>query len=67
MALQKRKTLEIAAGAVLVQNTAWGNVEKALDNLEAEDLMSPERVLALPDSELRELIRPAGFFKAKCS
>ena len=56
---------EIAAGAVLVQNTAWANVEKALDNLEAADLMSPEGILSVPDDALREIIRPAGFFKQK--
>ena len=58
---------EIAAGAVLVQNTAWGNVEKALANLEAADLMSPEGVAAAPEDVLREAIRPAGFFKTKCA
>ena len=56
---------EIAAGAVLVQNTAWANVEKALDNLEAADLMSPKGILSVPDDVLREIIRPAGFFKQK--
>ena len=56
---------EIAAGAVLVQNTAWNNVEKALANLEAARLMTPERVLAASDAELGEAIRSAGFFKAK--
>ena len=58
---------EIAAGAVLVQNTAWNNVEKALTNLEAADRMTPERVLAAPDDALREAIRPAGFFRQKCA
>lgn len=57
---------EIVAGAILVQNTAWNNVEKALENLETADLMSPEHILAVPEDELRERIRPAGFFKAKC-
>ena len=56
---------EIVAGAVLVQNTAWNNVEKALANLEAADLMSPVRVAAVPEAELREIIRPAGFFRQK--
>ncbi len=59
------KRWEIAAGAVLVQNTAWANVEKALDNLEAAGLMSPGGILSVPDDELREIIRPAGFFKQK--
>ena len=56
---------EIAAGAVLVQNTAWANVEKALTNLEAADWMSPERIADAPLETLREVIRPAGFFKQK--
>jgi endonuclease-3 related protein len=56
---------EIAAGAVLVQNTAWANVEKALDNLEAAGLMSPKGILSVPVDALREIIRPAGFFKQK--
>lgn len=58
---------EIAAGAVLVQNTAWGNVEKALENLEAADLMSPERIASFPEEELCETIRPAGFFRQKAA
>ena len=58
---------EIVSGALLVQNTAWNNVEKALENLETAKLMSPECVLAVSDEELRGLIRPAGFFKAKCA
>ena len=56
---------EIAAGAILVQNTAWGNVEKALANLEAADLMLPEQIASVPAETLREVIRPAGFFKQK--
>ena len=30
---------EVIVGAVLTQNTNWGNVEKALDNLKAEKLL----------------------------
>ena len=59
------KRWEIVAGAVLVQNTAWTNVEKALANLEAAGLMSPDGILSVPDDDLREIIRPAGFFKQK--
>ena len=58
---------EIVTGAILVQNTAWSNVARALANLETASLISPERILATPDDELRELIRPAGFFKQKCA
>ena len=58
---------EIITGAILTQNTAWINVEKAIGNLLSADEMSPERVLATPDTELQELIRPAGFFTQKCA
>ena len=58
---------EIIVGAILPQNTAWTNVEKAIGNLLGSDVMSPERVLATSDTELQELIRPAGFFTQKCA
>ena len=58
---------EIITGAILTQNTAWINVEKAIGNLLSAGVMSPERVLATPDTELQELIRPAGFFTQKCA
>ena len=57
---------EIVTGAILTQNTAWTNVEKAIANLLAVDVMSPQKVLEIADAELQELIRPAGFFKQKC-
>ena len=56
---------EIAAGAVLTQNTAWTNVEKALANLERAGWTTPEAILAAPEAALREVIRPAGFFMRK--
>ena len=58
---------EIIAGAILTQNTAWTNVEKAISNLLAADVMAPQKVLEISDAELQELIRPAGFFKQKCA
>ena len=58
---------EIITGAILTQNTAWTNVEKAIGNLLAADVMSPQSVLETSDDELQELIRPAGFFKQKCA
>ena len=58
---------EIIAGAILTQNTAWINVEKAIGNLLSSDVMSPEKVLETSDDKLQELIRPAGFFTQKCA
>lgn len=56
---------EIIVGAVLTQNTNWGNVEKAIHNLRRTRLLDPEAILACPREELAELIRPAGYFNAK--
>jgi len=57
--------LEVMIGAVLVQNTSWQNVEKAIDNLKQHDLLEPHALYRLPPEELEPLIRPAGYFRVK--
>ena len=52
--------LDICLGAVLVQHTAWTNVEKALDNLRGAKAMSLETLALIPEEELALLVRPAG-------
>lgn len=56
---------EVALGAILTQNTAWTNVDKALERLNAATGLIPDNVAALPVPELEEYIRPAGFFRQK--
>ncbi len=56
---------EVLVGAVLVQNTSWKNVERAIRNLRENDLMDPRRLYKVPQDELEELIRPAGYFRIK--
>lgn len=56
---------EVCVGAILTQNTAWGNVEKAIANLRQADVLQPEALHALAPGELAELIRPSGFFNVK--
>jgi endonuclease-3 related protein len=56
---------EIMVGAVLVQNTAWRNVERAIRNLHDANLLDPHALYALPVEELAELIRPAGYYQVK--
>jgi endonuclease III related protein len=56
---------EIIVGAVLVQNTAWRNVERAIENLRDAGLMQPQALYTLPEKELAELIRPAGYYQVK--
>lgn len=56
---------EMAVGAILTQNTAWTNVEKAIDRLRQEHLLSVKAIVSLPPQRLEEMIRPAGFFRQK--
>jgi endonuclease-3 related protein len=52
-------------GAVLVQNTAWSNVEKAIANF--GDRLNPQFVLDADIAELADVIRSAGFFNQKAA
>jgi endonuclease-3 related protein len=56
---------EVIVGAILVQNTAWANVERALDLLRAERLLDPTRMAALSQDRLEELVRPSGQYRQK--
>lgn len=57
--------LEVMVGAVLTQNTNWKNVEKAIFNLKSENLLSLDSLRSIPQTELAEKIRPAGYFNVK--
>jgi endonuclease III related protein len=57
--------LEVILGAILTQNTAWSNVEKALMALKHEGLLSLEGLRGLPEKQLAEWIRPSGYYHQK--
>ena len=54
-------------GAILTQNTAWVNVEKALSNLKGAGALNPRALRQLSHQELAALIRPSGYYQAKAS
>src|SRR3990172_3198095 len=56
---------EVIVGAILTQNTNWGNVEKAIRNLKAEGILSPEGLRNVNHNHLAMLIRPSGYFNVK--
>lgn len=56
---------EVVVGAVLTQNAAWSNVEKAIERLRREDMLSLPAVLAADPARLAEAIRPSGYFNVK--
>lgn len=56
---------EIALGAILTQNTAWTNVEKAIANLKREGLLTPRAIVACEQERLETALRPSGYFRQK--
>lgn len=54
---------EMMVGAILTQNTAWSNVEMALQRFKQP--ITPDRVLAMPLEILEEAVRPCGYFRQK--
>ncbi|NIA15339.1 MAG: endonuclease III domain-containing protein [Nitrospiraceae bacterium] len=56
---------EIAVGAILTQNTAWTNVERAIANLKRAKLLSPRKILDCPADALEEALTPSGYFRVK--
>ena len=60
-----RTPLEMIVGAILTQNAAWSNVEKALANLRRARALSLRAVHEAPLERLAAWIRPSGYFNVK--
>ena len=56
---------EIMVGAVLTQNTAWVNVERAIANLKQADALSAEAIVAAHHKTLAKWLKPSGYFNVK--
>lgn len=56
---------EVLVGAVLTQNAAWSNVEKAIVNLKAAGMLSLAAILDSSHESLAQSIRPSGYFNVK--
>jgi endonuclease-3 related protein len=56
---------EVIVGTILTQNTAWRNVERAIDGLKQRGLMIVPSLLSVSDTELASIIRPSGYFNVK--
>lgn len=56
---------EVVVGAILTQNTAWTNVEKAIENLRGAGCLNPKALHRMPLERLAQLLRPSGYFNVK--
>lgn len=57
--------LEISVGAILTQNTAWTNVEKAIRRLKGARALNTKALHRLSHKRLARLIKAAGYFNVK--
>src|SRR5580658_5847126 len=62
-----KTAFEVVIGAYLTQNTAWKSVERSIANLEARGVLSIDGLRAIPEPDLRDLIRPSGFMLRKAA
>jgi endonuclease III related protein len=60
-----RARFEIVVGAILTQNAAWRNAERAIARLRAAGALDVQTVLRLPSARLAALLRPSGTFRVK--
>ncbi len=60
-----RTRREMILGAILTQNTAWTNVEKAIANLRQNGALKFDALENTSQKQIAEWIRPAGYFNQK--
>ena len=58
---------EVIIGAILTQNTAWSNVEKAIACLKKKGLLNPGKLYNSDKRTLSGLIRPCGYYNLKAA
>jgi endonuclease-3 related protein len=56
---------EVCLGAILTQNTNWKNVERALENLKAEKIVTPIDIIKTKTPQLEKAVMPSGFYRQK--
>jgi endonuclease-3 related protein len=56
---------EVAIGAILTQNVAWKNVEKAVALLKEKGLLTPRALYVMPADHIAPLIRSTGYYNQK--
>ena len=59
--------IEIILGAILTQNTAWANVEKAIKNIKRAKVLSVSRLSGVSEKKLARLIKPSGYYNIKAN
>ena len=59
------RAFEIFLGAILTQQTAWMQVEKAIQKLKKAGLIDPKKLAKAKPGKISRLIRPVAFYPTK--
>lgn len=60
-----KQRFEIVVGAILTQNTSWKNVEKAITELNKNDLIDAKKIAWAEKGILARLIKSSGYYNQK--
>ncbi len=63
--LNEKQQLEVCFGAILTQNTNWKNVEKAIVELNRNDLIDVNKIHKIDAKKLALLIKSSGYHNQK--
>lgn len=58
---------EVIVGSILTQNTAWSNVEIAINNLKMQNNLEIEKISNIDIKILQQFIKPSGYFNQKAN
>lgn len=61
----EKQQLEVCFGAILTQNTAWKNVEKAIIELNKSNLINIKKIIKIKNKRLAEIIKSSGYHNQK--
>ena len=60
-----KSKFEIIIGAILTQQAKWENVERAIENLKRERILSPKKLAKARINKIEKAIRCVPFYKTK--
>lgn len=63
--LNEKQKLEICFGAILTQNTNWKNVEKAIIQLNKNQLIDIKKIIKINNKKLALIIKSSGYHNQK--
>ncbi|MBI1935687.1 endonuclease III domain-containing protein [Candidatus Woesearchaeota archaeon] len=61
----EKQQLEVCFGAILTQNTNWKNVEKAIVELNKNNLINIDKISKIKKQKLAEIIKSSGYHNQK--